>query len=275
MTSGTAAGGAAPPSGVPAIAFDGVRLAFGGEAIYASLDFEVARGEFVCLLGPSGCGKSTSLRLAGDLLGVDGGDVRVNGRAPRDAWSDIAFVFQSPRLAPWRTALGNVLLGVQLRFGRAEARRREARARELLALVGLADSAGKYPSMLSGGERQRVAIARALAVDPSIVLMDEPFSALDPNTRRRMRAEIERIWQATQRTVLFVTHDIDEAIVLADRIVLLSNKPTRVLDCIAVDAPRPRRVEDDARLAGLRARLQSLFRSLEPNPDTEPQEVSG
>lgn len=262
-------GTVAVPNETPAIAFEGVRLAFSGETIYDGLDFTVGRGEFVCLLGPSGCGKSTSLRLIGDLIAANGGSVRVNGRPPRDAWSEIAFVFQSPRLAPWRDALANVLLGVELRFGRAEARRREPRARALLAMVGLAEAAGKYPSMLSGGERQRVAIARALAVDPSIVLMDEPFSALDPNTRRRLRAEIERIWQQTGRTVLFVTHDIDEALVLADRIVLLSNKPTRVLETIVVPAARPRRLADDPQLAALRERLQRLFQSLEPQTDSE------
>ncbi|MEI7447145.1 MAG: ABC transporter ATP-binding protein [Burkholderiales bacterium] len=255
-----------------AIAFEGVRLAFGGEAIYDRLDFTVARGEFVCLLGPSGCGKSTALRLVGDLIPPDGGSVRVDGRAPAEAWSEVAFVFQSPRLAPWRDVLSNVLLGAELRFGRAEAARREPLAREMLAMVGLAGSAAKYPSMLSGGERQRVAIARALVVEPSIVLMDEPFSALDPNTRRRLRAEIERIWQRTGRTVLFVTHDIDEALTLADRIVLLSGKPTRVLETVTVDAPRPRRPADDPRLAALRERLHELFRSLEPPSESDSQE---
>ena len=254
-----------------AIVFDQVELSFGGEAIYDKLDFQVGRGEFVCLLGPSGCGKSTSLRLIGDLLAAQAGHVKVDGKLPAQAWQDVAFVFQSPRLAPWRNALDNVLLGVELRMGGQEARRRESRARELLALVGLADSAHKYPSMLSGGERQRIAIARALAVDPSIVLMDEPFSALDPNTRRRLRSEIERIWQSTGRTVLFVTHDIEEAIVLADRIVLLSNKPTRVLESIAVSAERPRRLNGNAELEALRERLQRLFQSLENHDPEETQ----
>lgn len=249
------------------IRFEKVALTLGGEAIFKDLSFSVGRGEFVCLLGPSGCGKSTSLRLIGDLLAAQSGTVTVDGKPPSQAWQDVAFVFQSPRLAPWRNALDNVLLGVELRLGRRQARRHEARARELLALVGLADSAHKYPSMLSGGERQRVAIARALSVDPSIVLMDEPFSALDPNTRSRMRAEIESIWQRTGRTVLLVTHDIDEAIVLADRIVLLSNKPTSVLESIAVDVPRPRRLEGHPELQALRSRLQHLFQSLETHPE--------
>ena len=253
----------------PAIAFDGVGLSFGDERIYDSVDFEIATGEFVCLLGPSGCGKSTALRIVGDLLQPGSGTVRVNGRSPSESWNDIAYVFQSPRLAPWRDALANVLLGVELRFGRAEARLRRERAIELLSLVGLREASGKYPLMLSGGERQRVAIARALAVDPSIVLMDEPFSALDPNTRQRLRAEIERIWLDTRKTILFVTHDIDEAITLADRIVLLSNKPTRVLETITVDAPRPRALDApdparNTRLVEIKTHLQSLFRSLEP-----------
>ncbi|MCC6472735.1 MAG: ABC transporter ATP-binding protein [Burkholderiales bacterium] len=256
-----------------AIVFEGVRLAFGREPIYERLDFSVGRGEFVCLLGPSGCGKSTALRLIGDLIEPDGGAVRVGGRAPRDAWGEVAFVFQSPRLASWRNALDNVLLGAQLRFGAAEARRREPRARELLALVGLTEAASKYPSMLSGGERQRVAIARALVVEPSIVLMDEPFSALDPNTRRRLRAEIERIWQRTGRTVLFVTHDIDEALTLADRIVLLSNKPTRVLEIVSVGTPRPRRPAEEPRLTALRERLHALFRSIESSSEIPSQEA--
>ena len=246
-----------------AIAFDDVGLSFSGETIYDSVSFDIARGEFVCLLGPSGCGKSTALRIVGDLLDVDHGTVRVNGRLPSQSWDDIAYVFQSPRLAPWRNALANVLLGVELRFGRAEAKRRITRARELLAMVGLSEAAAKYPLMLSGGERQRVAIARALAVDPSIVLMDEPFSALDPNTRRRLRAEIERIWLETGKTILFVTHDIDEAVTLADRIVLLSNKPTHVLETICIDTPRPRVLESDG-LVAIRKHLQDLFRSLEP-----------
>jgi NitT/TauT family transport system ATP-binding protein len=250
-----------------AICFDKVELSLGGEQIYAGVDFHVEDREFVCLLGPSGCGKSTSLRIIGDLLAPAAGRVEVNGKEPSESWQEIAFVFQSPRLAPWRSAVSNVLLGVELRFGKAEARRRAKKAQDLLKLVGLASSGAKYPLMMSGGERQRIAIARALAVDPSIILMDEPFSALDPNTRRRMRAEIERIWQETKMTILFVTHDIEEALVLADRIVLMSNKPTRVLETITVSAARPRNLADPE-LARHRDRLDALFRTLEPEETT-------
>jgi NitT/TauT family transport system ATP-binding protein len=254
----------------PIIRFDNVGVAFGSEQIYDKLSFDVRRGEFVCILGPSGCGKSTSLRMIGGLLDVDAGGVTVDGRAPRDAWPEIAFVFQSPRLVPWRTALDNVLLGSELRFGAGDKERRRARASELLSLVGLAGDVHKYPSMLSGGERQRVAIARALAVDPKIVLMDEPFSALDPNMRSRMRVEMERIWMETGKTVVFVTHDIDEALQLADRTVVLSNKPTRVLEIIDLKTSRPRaRAERD--LDTHRQKLIKLFQSLEqPTSSREP-----
>jgi len=248
------------------IAFRDVAVAFGGDTIYERLSFDVRKGEFVCILGPSGCGKSTSLRVIAGLLQASGGEVTVDGRTPQEAWPEIAFVFQSPRLVPWRTALGNVLLASELRFGRGsgtgDRAARSARAMELLTLVGLANDARKYPAMLSGGERQRVSIARALAVDPQIVLMDEPFSALDPNTRVRLRGEMEQIWQRTGKTVVFVTHDVDEALQLADRIVLLSNKPTRVIDVLQVDARRPR-APADAASGAQRARLMELFRSLE------------
>lgn len=250
------------------IAFENVGVAFGEEQIYERLSFDVRRGEFVCILGPSGCGKSTSLRIIGGLLDVNTGRVTVDGRAPQDAWPEIAFVFQSPRLVPWRNALDNVLLGTELRFGSGSREQRRARASELLSLVGLTGDARKYPSMLSGGERQRVAIARALAVDPQIVLMDEPFSALDPNMRGRMRAEMERIWIETGKTVVFVTHDIDEALQLADRVVVLSNKPTRVLEIIELKTARPRSL-GDRDLDTHRQKLIKLFRSLEQQPASQ------
>jgi NitT/TauT family transport system ATP-binding protein len=246
----------------PIISFDNVCVSFGDERVYDRLSFDVGRGEFLCILGPSGCGKSTSLRIIGGLLDVDRGRVTVEGQNPRDAWPEIAFVFQSPRLVPWRTAVDNVILGTELRFGTGNRDQRGARAHELLLLVGLAGDARKYPSMLSGGERQRVAIARALAVDPKIVLMDEPFSALDPNMRLRMRTEMERIWLETGKTVVFVTHDIDEALQLADRIVVLSNKPTGVVEIVELKTPRPRSLADPA-IDAHRRNLAKLFRSLE------------
>ena len=243
--------------------FDDVLVRFNAETIYENLSFTVTPGEFLCILGPSGCGKSTSLRLMGDLLAADSGSVTVTGLPPDQGWDKLAYVFQSPRLVPWRNAIGNVILGMELRFeGRSKAEMRD-KAASLLRLVGLQDDMQKYPSMLSGGERQRVAIARALSVEPEIILMDEPFSALDLNTRHRMRAEIVRIWQETGKTVIFVTHDIDEALVLADRILLLSNKPTKVLETIALDEPRPRDIGASVALRQHKNHLIGLFRTLE------------
>ena len=244
------------------ITFENVGVVLGEEPIYDRLNFDVRRGEFVCILGPSGCGKSTSLRIIGGLLDASSGRVTVDGRDPHVAWPEIAFVFQSPRLVPWRTALDNVLLGSELRFGAGDREHRRSHAIELLRLVGLAEDTDKYPSMLSGGERQRVAIARALAVDPKIGLMDEPFSALDLKMRSRMRGEMERIWQQTGKTVVFVTHDIDEALQLADRTIVLSNKPTRVLETIELKVARPRALGEQD-VVRHREKLVRLFRSLE------------
>jgi NitT/TauT family transport system ATP-binding protein len=249
--------------------FQDVTVTFGSETIYDRLTFQVRRGEFLCILGPSGCGKSTSLRLMGDLLQANSGSVSVDGEPPSQGWKKLAYIFQSPRLVPWRTALGNVMLGMELRQDNPDKQQMEETARRLLTLVGLSRDMDKYPAMLSGGERQRVSIARALSVDPDIILMDEPFSALDLNTRLRMRAEIERIWQETGKTTVFVTHDIEEALVLGDRILLLSNKPTRTLEMLEIDEPRPRNISDSATLSARKDHLVSLFRQLETGSNEE------
>ncbi|MCW5771244.1 MAG: ABC transporter ATP-binding protein [Rhodospirillaceae bacterium] len=241
------------------VALNEVSVAFGPEVIYDRLTFSVVDGEFLCILGPSGCGKSTLLRVIGDLLDIDAGEVAVAGRPASTAWREIAYVFQSPRLLPWRNAEDNVVLGAQLRFGRrADRAKVRERARELLRLVGLGGDTHKMPAMLSGGERQRVAIARALAVDPRIILMDEPFSALDLKTRRRMREEIVEIWRKTGKTIIFVTHEIEEAIELADRIIVLSPKPTTVLSVVEIEEARPRDLRSD-RMQAVRTRLRRLI----------------
>jgi NitT/TauT family transport system ATP-binding protein len=238
-----------------AVSFSGVRTHFAAEVVLDGIDFRVERGEFACLLGPSGCGKSTTLRIAGNLLTSYSGDVLVDGMPPAEAWRRLAYVFQSPRLVPWRTALGNVELGMQLRFGRLARHDRRRRAREALALVGLANDSDKYPAVLSGGERQRVSIARALAVEPDIIMMDEPLSALDAQTKLRLRDEILRIWRETKKTVVYVTHDIDEALYLADKLIVFSSKPTKIISTSLIGKPRPRDVERDVDLRRIKSEV--------------------
>jgi NitT/TauT family transport system ATP-binding protein len=204
------------------------------------IDLDIARGEFVSLIGPSGCGKSTLLRIIGDLIAPTRGDVVVNGkpaeRARRDR--DYGMVFQAPVLFEWRTVEDNVKLPLEIIGTPADQRSR--RAAELLRLVELGDFLGHYPWQLSGGMQQRVAIARALALNPAILLMDEPFGALDEMTRERMNSEVLRIWAETGTTVVFVTHSIPEAVFLSSRVVVMSPRPGRITTVIDVDLPQPR-----------------------------------
>jgi NitT/TauT family transport system ATP-binding protein len=193
---------------------------FGDRAVLDGVSFDVEAGEFVCVLGPSGSGKTTLLRVLGGLLPPTSGEVRIGGEPPERAWARAAYVFQAPRLVPWRTVLGNVELAQELRFGRRD----RERASRYLAMAGLADQARRFPSVLSGGERQRVALARALVVEPEVIYMDEPFSALDGITRARLRDEIREIWRRERRTIVFVTHDTNEAAVLATRVLTLTGK---------------------------------------------------
>lgn len=245
----------------PYITFEDVRIAYGSETVFEKLNFSVFAGEFLCLLGPSGCGKSTTLRLMSGLLAPHGGEIRVGGREPKVASEDFAFVFQSPRLVSWRNALRNVTLASELRNGRGHRKANETRAATLLELVGLTGEKSKRVTDLSGGERQRVAIARALQVDPLTILMDEPFSALDVRTREAMRREIIALWEQQKKTIIFVTHDIDEALFLADRIIVFSRKPTQILDTIEVTIPRVRDLENNPSVQQIRRRLNQLLRS--------------
>jgi NitT/TauT family transport system ATP-binding protein len=201
----------------------------------------VRDGEFVTIVGPSGCGKSTLLMLIAALLQPSKGSVRLNGTEVTGPGSDRALVFQDFALLPWRTVLANVELGLELKGIRA-AERREI-ARRHIAMVGLRAFERHYPHQLSGGMRQRVGIARALSVGPEVLLMDEPFGALDAQIRQVMGSELLRIWERDRKTILFVTHDIDEAIYLADRIIVMSASPGRVIEDIPVTLARPRPLE--------------------------------
>ncbi|HEX9044115.1 MAG TPA: ABC transporter ATP-binding protein [Candidatus Limnocylindrales bacterium] len=208
-----------------------------------SIDLAIRAGEFVSLIGPSGCGKSTLLRLIGDLTPATAGSVRVNGKPADEArrGREYGIVFQAPVLFEWRTVDRNVELPLEI-SGHPRAERR-ARALEMLNLVELGDFARAYPWQLSGGMQQRVAIARALATDPELLLMDEPFGALDEMTRERMNNEVMAIWRRTKTTVVFVTHSIPEAVFLSTRVVVMSARPGRITKVIDVDLPQPRTFE--------------------------------
>lgn len=205
------------------------------------VSFEVRPDEFTVIVGPSGCGKSSLLYLAAGLLEATGGEIRVNGRRVEGPGADRGMVFQSYTLFPWLTVRENVEYGPKRR-GLAAAERHRI-ADQYLAEIGLAAFADHYPKQLSGGMMQRVAIARALANDPDILLMDEPFGALDSQTRHTMQKLLLRIWEHAHKTVAFVTHDIDEAILLGDRILVMTARPGRIKADIAVDIPRPRHAE--------------------------------
>lgn len=229
------------------------------------VSLEIRPRELVSLIGPSGCGKSTLLRLIGDLLTPTSGDVLVNGRTPRQARlnRDYGIVFQQPVLYDWRTVEQNVMLPLEVM--KAPKSERESRARQLLKLVGLQDFARRFPWELSGGMQQRVSIARALSLRPSVLLMDEPFGALDEMTRERLNRELLNVWSETGATLIFVTHSIAEAVFLSDRIVVMSPRPGRVETIIEVDLPRPRTPEtrDERRFFELIAEVRHNLREVE------------
>jgi len=202
---------------------------------------DIAENEFVTLVGPSGCGKSTLLKLVAGLTPVTGGTIHVRDTVVRDPFPDVGIVFQHPVLLPWRSVLDNVLFSADM-LG-LDPKGYRARALELLALSGLAGFETRLPRELSGGMQQRVAICRALLPDPSLLLMDEPFGALDAMTREELGLELLRIWEARRKTILFVTHSIPEAILLADKVVVMTPRPGRLARVITIDLPRPRTVE--------------------------------
>jgi len=229
-------------AGVP-IAVAGVTKRYGtargGEVqALAEIDLTIAPGEFVSIVGPSGCGKSTLLMLIAGLIPASSGTIAVGGAKVKGAVGNIAIVFQRDVLLDWRTVLANVLLPVEIK--KLDPATHRSKARELLRSVGLAEFEDKYPAELSGGMRQRVAICRALVQDPGLLLMDEPFGALDALTREQMNLDLQRMWLRDRNTVLFITHSIEEAVLLSDRVVVMSSRPGRIADVVTNDLPRPR-----------------------------------
>ena len=228
------------------IRLDGVEKTYRtrrGDVVRAVEDvtLHVAENEFVTLVGPSGCGKSTLLKLVAGLTPATRGAIRVRDTAVREPFPDVGFVFQQPVLLPWRSVLDNVLFSVEM-LGQPPRQYRK-QAADLLELTGLGGFETKYPRELSGGMQQRVAICRALLPDPSLLLMDEPFGALDAMTREEMSLELLRVWEERRKTILFVTHSIPEAILLADRVVVMTARPGRIARVLTIDLPRPRTME--------------------------------
>lgn len=234
----------------------------GDVAAFANISLSIRDGEFISLLGPSGCGKSTLLRCVAGLEQLTTGRLKVRGQLVKKSPKGLGIVFQRDLLVDWRTVLENVLLIAEFRgLPRKPA---EERARQLLDLFGLSEYADRAPWQLSGGMRQRVSICRALVDDPAILLMDEPFAALDAMTREQLNIELQNIWLATKKTVLFITHSIPEAVFLSDRVAVMSRNPGTIIEIIEIDLPRPRRLEvrDGAGFGEYSSHLRKTFLSL-------------
>jgi NitT/TauT family transport system ATP-binding protein len=251
----------------PQILFSNVTLDLGGKAILENISLEVKPGEFLCIIGASGCGKTTALRLAAGLYQPTGGSVTFDGQPMRAPRRDIAIVFQDygKALLPWRTAAGNVSLALEA--SGVAASQRTGRIDELLKKVGLPNHAGKYPAEMSGGMQQRLQIARCLAQEPKALLMDEPFGALDAMTRQGLQDEVLSLVRAGDATVIFVTHDLEEAIYLGDRVIGLLPHPGRIGIELTIDLPRPRdqlRTRENPEFLRLRRELFDFIKASEP-----------
>jgi NitT/TauT family transport system ATP-binding protein len=237
--------GRAASSSADVIAVDRLSLTYGGsgEGVLALSDitFSISDGEFISVVGPSGCGKSTLLKILAGLLPPSEGVATLSGSPIRGARRDIGVVFQTPVLFPWRTVLQNVLLPADVQ--RLDKEKMRQRAMDLIRLVGLEGFENRYPRELSGGMQQRVGIFRALIHDPAILLMDEPFGALDAMTRESMNVELQRIWMESGKTILFITHSTSEAVFLADRVIVMTARPGKIGDVFKVDLPRPRKLD--------------------------------
>jgi NitT/TauT family transport system ATP-binding protein len=246
------------------VSLKGVEKEFGRGHVQAlaDIDLDIQPGEFISLIGPSGCGKSTLLRIVGDLIQPTGGEVVVNGKSAHQARvdRDYGIVFQDAVLFDWRTVEKNI--GLPLEMMRWDRRRRAERVRELVDLVELKGFERHHPWQLSGGMQQRVSIARALSFDPALLLMDEPFGALDEMTRERLNLELLRIWEQSGSTVIFVTHSIAEAVFLSTRVVVMSARPGRIVGVVDVDLPQPRNAEmrEEPRFADLIREVRLLLR---------------
>lgn len=241
-----------------------------------NINLTINDNEFLTILGPSGCGKTTLLRMIGGLLSADEGEILIDGTPVRRPGPERAMVFQNVALMPWATVLANVAFGLELRG--VPLAEREEKARRFIRLVGLAGWEHRMPAELSGGMQQRVGLARALAVEPKVLLMDEPFGALDEQTRRLLQEELLRIWEATRTTVVFVTHSMEEAVLLGDRVVLMSPRPGAIEEVVVIPLARPRATDVDSvgrspEFIAITARLWRRLRTMQP--DLQPTAAAG
>jgi NitT/TauT family transport system ATP-binding protein len=279
MTSASEARAANPPAGAADVVFEFVNasksfITNDGKVLTALKDvsFSVRRGEFVAIVGPSGCGKTTTLNMLAGLTGITGGRVLLEGLAPGAAKIDIGYVFQQDSVLPWRRVGENIELGLALRKVAKSVRR--AKVELLLRMTGLEGFGSAYPAELSGGMRKRVALAMTLAYEPVLLLMDEPFGALDAQTRLVLQDELLRIWNMQKQTVLFITHDIAEAIAMADRVIAMTARPARIKNIYDIDLPRPRSAAEARFLPGFDAYYKSIWENLRPEIDAQ-QQISG
>jgi NitT/TauT family transport system ATP-binding protein len=228
----------------------------------ASVNLQVGKGEFISLLGPSGCGKTTLMSLIAGLATPSQGEVWIDNKQVRSPYTNLGIVFQNAELLDWRTSLGNILLQIEIR--RMDTKAYLPAAKRLLAQVGLKAFEDKYPDELSGGMKQRVALCRALIHDPEILLMDEPFGALDAMTRDQMNTDVQRIWMQSKKTAVLVTHSIDEAVFMSDRVIVMSARPASVVEDLRIDLPRPRSldVRDTPAFNEYTAHLRARFKAL-------------
>ena len=254
--------GRAPGDLTMSISIRSVSKSFGATLAVEDVSFDLVENSFVSIVGPSGCGKSTMLRMVAGLIAPSAGTIVVRDKPVDGPLRDVGMVFQSPVLLPWRSALGNILFVAEMGGLRASAHR--TRATELMRLAGLNGFERSYPHELSGGMQQRTSICRAMLLKPSLILMDEPFGALDVITRERMGFALQTLWDESRSTVLFVTHSITEAVLLSDSVVVMTSRPGRVRDIVPIDLPRPRRSETlrEPRFVELSARVRDGIESL-------------
>ncbi len=241
----------------PKIQVENLTKMFGDLLVLKDLNFDIYEGEFLCVVGPTGCGKTTFCNVVSRLLPSTKGSITMDGEEINPSFHNVSFVFQEPSCIPWRTVWQDIGIGLEIK--KVNSLERERRLKDIIQLVGLKGFENFYPHQISAGMKQRVAIARAFVTEPDLLLMDEPFGQLDTNTRFQIETRLIEVWEKTKRTVIFVTHNLEEAVYLAERILVLTNKPTTIKEVVEVDLPRPRNFADP-KFVSIRRRVTDLVK---------------